>query len=56
MSRTIRTLVLLVLGFFWLLPVYLLVINASKSPLTFTTTEAWIPTDFALIPNILEAM
>lgn len=56
MSRTIRILILVVLGFFWLLPVYLLVINASKSPLTFTTTEAWIPTDFSLIPNIIDAM
>jgi multiple sugar transport system permease protein len=56
MSRILRTSVLAVLGLIWLLPVYLLLVNAAKSPLTFTTTESWIPTDFALFANIAEAM
>ncbi|SDC94067.1 carbohydrate ABC transporter permease [Glycomyces harbinensis] len=56
MSRAIRTTVLIVLGLIWLLPVYLLVINAAKSPLTFTTAESWRPTDFSLFANIGEAM
>ena len=42
MSRILRTTVL--------------VINASKSPATFTSTEAWIPTDFSLFGNIADAM
>ncbi|MFD4421120.1 carbohydrate ABC transporter permease [Agromyces sp. NPDC058484] len=56
MTRLLRTTVLAVLGIAWLVPVYLLLINASKSPLTFTTTESWIPTDFSLFGNIVEAM
>jgi len=55
-SRFIRTAILVVFGVVWLLPVYLLLINASKSPLTFTSTESWIPTDFSLFGNISEAM
>lgn len=56
MSRVIRTTVLIVLGLLWLLPVYLLLVNAAKSPLTFTSTESWKPTDFALFANIGEAL
>jgi multiple sugar transport system permease protein len=56
MSRILRTTLLSVLGIIWLVPVYLLLINASKSPLTFTTTESWTPTDFSLFANIVEAM
>jgi multiple sugar transport system permease protein len=57
MSRILRTTTLVILGLFWLLPVYLLLVNASKSPLTFTSKEAWIPSgDFALFSNIADAM
>ncbi|HEY1174786.1 MAG TPA: carbohydrate ABC transporter permease [Phytomonospora sp.] len=56
MSRAIRTTVLAVMGLIWLLPVYLLLINASKAPETFTSTESWKPTDFSLFGNIGEAM
>ena len=56
MSRILRTTTLVILGIVWLLPTYLLVINASKSPATFTSTEAWIPTDFSLFANIADAM
>ncbi|RNE66756.1 carbohydrate ABC transporter permease [Cryobacterium tepidiphilum] len=56
MSRIIRTSVLAVFGVIWLLPVYLFVVNASKSPLTYTSKEAWVPTDFALFANMGEAL
>ena len=56
MSRFLRTAALVVLGLIWLLPVYLLIVNASKSPATFTSTEAWIPTDFSLFANMADAM
>ncbi|RRR98196.1 carbohydrate ABC transporter permease [Glycomyces terrestris] len=56
MSRAIRTAVLAVLGLVWLLPVYLLLVNAAKSPAAFTTTESWRPTDFSLLANIGEAL
>ncbi|WP_051393141.1 carbohydrate ABC transporter permease [Glycomyces arizonensis] len=55
-ARVIRTAVLAVLGLLWLIPVYLLIINAAKAPETFTTTHSWRPTDFSLLSNIGEAM
>ncbi|MCG7413077.1 carbohydrate ABC transporter permease [Microbacterium aurum] len=55
MSRIIRRTVLVVLGFIWLLPAYLLVINAAKDPLTFTTKQSWAPTDFHLFENFAQA-
>ncbi|MBO3731834.1 carbohydrate ABC transporter permease [Glycomyces niveus] len=56
MSRIIRTTVLAVLGVLWLLPVYLLLVNAAKAPETFTSKESWLPTDFSLFANIAEAV
>jgi len=56
MSRIIRTTVLILLGILWLLPAYLLVINAAKDPTTFTTKQSWVPTDFHLFQNILDAL
>ncbi|WP_199043858.1 carbohydrate ABC transporter permease [Glycomyces salinus] len=56
MSRVIRTAVLIVLGAIWLIPVYLLLVNAAKSPDEFSTTEVWKPTDLSLFGNIAEAM
>jgi len=55
-ARVIRTTVLIVLGALWLLPVYLLLVNAAKSPETFTTADSWLPTDFSLFANIAEAV
>lgn len=55
MSKTIRTAVLVILGIVWLLPAYLLVVNAMKDPATFTTKESWVPTDFHLLQNISDA-
>jgi len=55
-SRIARTTILVVVGAVWLLPVYLLVINASKSPLTFVSTQSWIPKEFDLVQNMVEAL
>lgn len=56
MIRFLKTAVLVFFGVIWLLPVYLLIINAAKSPLTYTSKEAWIPTDFSLFANMAEAL
>ena len=56
MSRTIRTSILVGCGLLWLLPVYLLLVNASKSPVTYTSKEAWIPKEFALFSNMADAL
>lgn len=53
--KALRYGVLIVLGFVWLLPAYLLIVNAMKDPLTFTSKESWIPTDFHLFENIAAA-
>lgn len=55
MSKVIRTAVLVILGLVWLLPAYLLVVNAMKDPTTFTSKESWIPSDFHLFENFAEA-
>lgn len=55
MSKFIRIAVLVVLGIVWLLPAYLLVVNAMKDPTTFTSKTSWIPTDFHLFENISAA-
>ena len=56
MIRFLKTAVLVFFGVIWLLPVYLLIINAAKSPETYTSKEAWVPTDFALFDNMGEAL
>lgn len=53
--KTLRYGILIILGFAWLLPAYLLIVNAAKDPLTFTSKESWIPTDFHLFENIAAA-
>ncbi|WP_348786615.1 carbohydrate ABC transporter permease [Leifsonia sp. NPDC080035] len=54
-SRIVRTTVLVVFGIIWLLPVYLLVINASKSPQAYDSNQSWIPTGMDLLSNMAEA-
>src|SRR3546814_12535833 len=54
--RTLRTSVLVVLGLIWLLPVYLLLVNAVKAPAAYPTDPSWIPTDVSLWQNITEAL
>lgn len=53
--KALRYGILIVLGFVWLLPAYLLIVNAMKDPLTFTSKESWIPTDSHLFENIAAA-
>lgn len=55
-SRIVRTSVLAVFGAVWLVPIYLLVVNASKSPKVYTSTDSWIPTDFSLFSNMADAL
>ncbi|MFF1632520.1 carbohydrate ABC transporter permease [Leifsonia sp. NPDC058248] len=54
-SRAWRTAVLVFFGLIWLLPVYLLVINASKSPQAYDSRQSWIPNGTDLISNMVEA-
>ncbi|WP_309129756.1 carbohydrate ABC transporter permease [Microbacterium sp.] len=56
MGKIIRTVVLVILGILWLLPAYLLVVNAMKDPMTFTSKLSWVPTDFHLFENFAEAV
>lgn len=53
--KILRYAILVILGFVWLLPAYLLIVNAMKDPLTFTSKESWIPTDFHLFENFVAA-
>lgn len=53
--KSLRYGLLIVLGLIWLLPAYLLVVNAMKDPTTFTSKQSWIPTDFHLFENIATA-
>lgn len=53
--KILRYSILVVLGVVWLLPAYLLVVNAMKDPATFTTKESWLPTDFHLFENFAAA-
>ncbi|EED6225719.1 carbohydrate ABC transporter permease, partial [Salmonella enterica subsp. enterica serovar Haifa] len=55
MAKIIRTSILVILGIVWLLPAYLLVVNAMKDPTTFTSKESWLPTDFHLFENFAQA-
>lgn len=54
-SQITRTTLLVVFGLVWLVPVYLFVINASKSPTTYNSHTSWIPGGFALLSNIAAA-
>jgi multiple sugar transport system permease protein len=54
-SRIARTTALVFFGIIWLLPVYLLVINASKSPTNYNSNQSWIPNGTALIDNMVQA-
>jgi multiple sugar transport system permease protein len=55
-SRIIRTAILIVFGLVWLAPVYLLVVNAAKSPATYNPRESWQITDWSLWQNMLDAV
>lgn len=55
-SRIVRTALLVVFGLIWLAPVYLLIVNAAKSPASYNARESWIPNDFSLLANFAEAI
>ena len=53
-SRTVRTVVLALLGLVWLLPIYLLVANAGKTPAAYSGDELWSPGSLAgLVSNLV---
>lgn len=54
--RAVRTGVLAVVGLIWIAPVYLLIVNASKSPALYDARESWIPNDFSLVDNLVDAI
>ena len=47
MGQTVRKTVLVVLGVIWLLPVYLMVVNAGKANADYGLTSPWQPTSLA---------
>ena len=54
MSR-VKTAFLMVLGLIWLAPVYLLVVNASKSVDGYDAKTVWKPAGFSLFSNFGDA-
>lgn len=55
-SQIVRTVVLMVLGLLWLLPVYLLFVNASKAPANYDARHSWLPNGFDLFANMAESL
>jgi ABC-type glycerol-3-phosphate transport system permease component len=53
LSSAVRVIVLAVLGFFWLLPIYLLVANAGKAGGTYSGRTLWAPGDVVDLWNNL---
>ena len=51
----VKTAILVVLGLIWLAPVYLLVVNASKSVDGYDAKTVWKPAGFALFTNFGDA-
>ena len=55
-GRSVRYAFLIVLGLLWLVPVYLVLVNAAKAPIDYDQTQAWsVPAHFALFANIAQA-
>ncbi|TDE08755.1 carbohydrate ABC transporter permease [Jiangella asiatica] len=55
-ARVLRPAILLILGLIWLVPVYLLVVNAAKPAARYASDQVWRPVgEFALFDNIQEA-
>ncbi|UQN28923.1 carbohydrate ABC transporter permease [Brachybacterium kimchii] len=56
MTDRLRRAALIVLGIIWLVPVYLIVVNAAKTPEVYGATSAWMPSGFApLLANLSDA-
>jgi multiple sugar transport system permease protein len=54
-SQIVRTAVLVIFGVIWLLPVYLMVVNAAKTPAEYDSHHSWLPSGFHLIQNMTDA-
>lgn len=53
----LRKIILIVLGIVWLIPIYLMVINAAKLSANYGNATVWIPTDLSgLIDNFKAAL
>ncbi|MEV7626934.1 carbohydrate ABC transporter permease [Actinoplanes sp. NPDC089786] len=51
-GRVVRNVVVVALGLIWLLPTYLLIVNAAVSNDSYSGTARWFPGSFALWDNI----
>lgn len=55
-GRAVRFGFLAVMGVLWLVPVYLVLVNAAKAPIDYDQTQSWsIPKSFALFANMGQA-
>lgn len=55
--QLLRKLILLVMGVIWLIPIYLMVINAAKLSSNYGNATVWIPTDMTgLFQNFADAL
>lgn len=55
--KHVRKIVLIVLGIIWLIPLYLMVINAAKLSSNYGNANVWIPSDLTgLFQNFLQAL
>jgi multiple sugar transport system permease protein len=54
-SQIVRTAVLVVFGAIWLVPVYLMVVNAAKTPAEYDSHHAWSTHGFHLMQNMIDA-
>jgi multiple sugar transport system permease protein len=52
MSRALRNTVVILLALVWLVPTYLLVVNALTPNADYTGKARWLPTSFGLLDNI----
>ncbi|REF36955.1 carbohydrate ABC transporter permease [Thermasporomyces composti] len=55
MTRLLRNVVLVALALVWLIPTYLLVVNALTPAEEYTGSPVWIPVGFGFVDNLAEA-
>jgi multiple sugar transport system permease protein len=57
MSRKLQYALLAVLGLLWLVPLYLVLVNAVKPGIGFNPNTVWIPSgEFAFVDNVVQAL
>jgi multiple sugar transport system permease protein len=55
MTKSIRSGLLVLFGLLWLVPIYLLVVNAAKPATEYDSRSVWTPHSFALFSNVADA-